>query len=287
MRVASICNNSKLCIEKGQFSKIGDPTESALKVAVEKLGRLSRSEPFDYRENPEYFSRNVLEPAHDRIATLEFSNDRKMMSVLVRNKEQMQQNVLYIKGAPERMIDACNAIQLGNGKTVPLNDDIRLAIVKQIDQFAAKGLRCLALGIKRDVKNLANITPDTIGNMLDDIESYRLIERDGTLVGFVGIKDPVRPEVPRALRDCKTAGISVIMITGDSKETAISIAKELGMANENGEVTCVTGAQLQTIKEEDLIAIIKRPGGKVFSRVEPSHKSKIVALLIEKTVRES
>ena len=130
MKVGAICNNSKLCIEKGNYSKIGDPTESALKVAIEKLGRLAHQEPLDYHENPEYFIRSKLEPAHERIAALEFSSDRKMMSVLVRNQEESQHNVLYIKGAPERMIDACNTIQLGNGKVVPLDDDIRSAIQK-------------------------------------------------------------------------------------------------------------------------------------------------------------
>ena len=154
--------------------------------------------------------------------------------------------------------------------------------MQQVNQFAGQGLRCLALAVKRDMKNLANVTPDTLGNLLDDVDDYRLIERDGALIGFFGIKDPVRPEVPPALKLCNTAGIDVIMITGDSKETATSIAKELGMGGE-GEVTCVTGGQLQTMKEEELVEIMKRPGGKVFSRVEPSHKSKIVGLLIEKT----
>ena len=109
MNVASVCNNSELCMEKGQFSKIGDPTESALKVAVEKLGRLTANEPFDYREDPEHFGRSRLAPAHDKIATLEFSSDRKMMSVLIRHKEAAQ-NALYIKGAPDRVIDACREI---------------------------------------------------------------------------------------------------------------------------------------------------------------------------------
>lgn len=134
------------------------------------------------------------------------------------------------------------------------------------------------------MKDLANVTRQTIGNKLDDVESYKHVERDGTLIGFVGIKDPVRPEVPIALGLCKTAGIDVIMITGDSKETATSIAKELGMADDNGEVLCVTGSQLHQMKDDELVRIFKKPGGKVFSRVEPSHKSKIVGMLIERTV---
>ena len=78
-------------------------------MAVEKLGRLTANEPFDYREDPEHFGRSRLAPAHDKIATLEFSSDRKMMSVLIRHKEAAQ-NALYIKGAPDRVIDACREI---------------------------------------------------------------------------------------------------------------------------------------------------------------------------------
>ena len=96
------------------------------------------------------------------------------------------------------------------------------------------------------------------------------------------IKDPVRDEVKGAIQDCKTAGINVIMITGDSKETAISIAKGLAIIPENADIakTCFTGAEFEALTEAKKQAILKGSTGKVFSRVEPRHKRELVKLLI-------
>jgi len=101
-------------------------------------------------------------------------------------------------------------------------------------------------------------------------------------LGYVCIKDPVRDEVKGAIQDCKTAGINVIMITGDSKETAISIAKELAIIPENADIakTCFTGAEFEALTEAKKQAILKGSTGKVFSRVEPRHKRELVKLLI-------
>lgn len=95
------------------------------------------------------------------------------------------------------------------------------------------------------------------------------------------IKDPIRPEVPEAIRACKTAGIQVYMITGDAKETAVSIAKECGILPFSGKGVVLTGNELEQLQPEKLKELLKQPGGKVFSRVEPSHKRLLVKGLSE------
>ena len=102
-------------------------------------------------------------------------------------------------------------------------------------------------------------------------------------MGLICIKDPVRPEVKTAIEDCKTAGIRVIMITGDSKETAIAIAKELNIIDPNSDTTTnsFTGVEFDALSAEKKIEALSGSGGKVFSRVEPRHKRELVKILIE------
>ena len=101
-------------------------------------------------------------------------------------------------------------------------------------------------------------------------------------LGYVCIKDPVRPEVEQAIVDCKTAGINVIMITGDAKETAVSIAKELNIIPQNADIskTCLTGAEFEELTASQKEKVLSGSTGKVFSRVEPRHKRELVKILI-------
>jgi Ca2+-transporting ATPase len=118
---------------------------------------------------------------------------------------------------------------------------------------------------------------------LSDISKYDEFEKNAVFVGVVAIKDPVRDEVKPAIADCYTAGIRVIMITGDSKETAMSIAKELDIINEsNDPVKCVfTGSQFEKMSDAEKKKAVGGETGKVFSRVEPAHKREIVKHLID------
>jgi magnesium-transporting ATPase (P-type) len=119
--------------------------------------------------------------------------------------------------------------------------------------------------------------------MLSDINKYGEYEQGGTFLGLVCIKDPVRPEVKSAIEDCKTAGIRVIMITGDSKETAVAIAKEINIIDPNSDITTnsFTGTEFDGLSEERKREVLSGAGGKVFSRVEPRHKRELVKILIE------
>lgn len=129
---------------------------------------------------------------------------------------------------------------------------------------------------------MKDITRENAAQKLADSAKYQHFEGGLAFLGYVCIKDPVRPEVKGAIQECKTAGVNVIMITGDSKETAISIAKELKIIPENADIakTCFTGAEFEALSQDKKTQILKGSSGKVFSRVEPRHKRELVKILI-------
>lgn len=143
-------------------------------------------------------------------------------------------------------------------------------------------MRILGLGIAYDGGRLADLTKANSKAKLTDITKYGEYEMGGTFVGFVCIRDPPRDEVKAAIEECKTAGIRVIMITGDSKETAVAIAKELNIIEEDGPNVSFTGTEFEALKtSEKKKEALSGTGGKVFSRVEPRHKRELVKILIE------
>ena len=117
--------------------------------------------------------------------------------------------------------------------------------------------------------------------MLSNLDKYAEYEIGGTFLGFVCIRDPPRDEVKGAIEECKTAGIRVIMITGDAKETAVAIAKELSIIDEDGPNVSFTGMEFEGLSTEQKRKAVSGTGGKVFSRVEPRHKRELVKILIE------
>lgn len=118
--------------------------------------------------------------------------------------------------------------------------------------------------------------------MLIDITKYDMYEQGGVFLGIVCIKDPPRPEVKGAIQECKTAGIRVIMITGDAKETATAIAIELNIIDDGEkDVSVFTGAEFDKMSKKEKMAAVGGDDGKVFARVEPSHKRELIKNLIE------
>lgn len=130
---------------------------------------------------------------------------------------------------------------------------------------------------------MKNITRENSTTELSDTTKYATLEGGLAFLGYVCIKDPVRPEVKQAIQDCKTAGINVIMITGDAKETAVSIAKELQIIQDNADIskTCFTGAEFEALNPAQKENVLSGSTGKVFSRVEPRHKRELVKILIK------
>jgi len=214
----------------------GDPTEVALVVLGDKFG-LSKS--------------NFLQK-HPRVGERPFDSNRKMMSTL--NEEENGYRV-HTKGALDNLLNICTHV-LNDGEVVPLTDDIKKEFLKIAEEMSSEALRVLGCAYK-DVSTI--ITPEEM-------------EKDLILIGFVGMIDPPRLEVKDSIAECKKAGITVIMITGDHKNTAFAIAKELGIAASIDQ--CLTGVEIDELSDEDFSKNINNY--RVFARVSPEHKVKIV-----------
>jgi P-type Ca2+ transporter type 2C len=233
LKSSVLCNDSFIeeIKEFENFKISGTPTEGALLVLASK-------------ENIYKEDFNVI-----REEEVPFSSERKMMSVLVSEKDK---KTVYVKGALEFVLKKCTFI-LKDGKVNPITENDIKKILSENDLMAKRSLRTLAFAYKE--------------NNLKDIES------DLTFIGFVGMEDPPREEVKETLVLCKKAGIKVKMITGDNKETAISIAKEINLFK--GKV--LEGFQIDELTDDELDRIINDVS--VFARVKPEHKLRIVKSL--------
>jgi Ca2+ transporting ATPase len=259
--------------EKKSYSNVGEPTEAALKVLVEKLpcpdGELAKSlsslSPSE-RTNAvnSYHSRNI-----DRKLTFEFSRDRKMMSVLA---DASGQGMLFAKGAPESIVERSGSI-LVHGSIVPMTPQLRAQVLEHTIRYGTYGLRTLALAY-------APVSdPNASHFRASNTAAYGAFERDLVFVGLVGMFDPPRPEVRGAIENCKAAGIRVIVVTGDNKGTAETICRQIGVFDEGEDLTgkSYTGREFEDLTHEEKVAAVQRAS--LFSRTEPGHKSQLVDLL--------
>jgi Ca2+ transporting ATPase len=275
--VAALCNEAQLAFDwkSGVYSNVGEPTEGALRVLVEKIGT---------RDAAENQARASI-PAHDRLhlasswyeekspllATYEFSRDRKSMSVLVGDNQKQR---LLVKGAPESIIERCVHALLGsNGKRVAMTKGLSELLLKEVVDYGNKGLRVIALASLDDVQS------NPLLKSAKSTSQYSQIEQNLTLLGLVGMLDPPRPEVAGSIAKCKEAGIRVIVITGDNRNTAETICRQIGVFGEYDDLTgkSYTGREFDNLSESEQLEAAKRAS--LFSRVEPSHKSKLVDLL--------
>ncbi|MEM3396441.1 MAG: HAD-IC family P-type ATPase [Thermoplasmata archaeon] len=234
-RIGVLCNNANLMEEKNVWTVIGDPTEGALLALAGKIGLVPK----------QYYTK------YKRIYEKVFDPKKKIMSTI---NEVDGKKVVHIKGAPEVILSLSTNIW-HNGKVLPLSAELRAAIEKANKRMASMGYRVLALGYKE------------VGQIPDDVEE---LESNMTFVGLVGIIDPPRPEVKEAIKTCHEAGIKVVMITGDQKDTAIAIAKQLGIWS--GKI--LTGSELEKMSDDELAKIVEEVS--VYARVQPEMKLKIV-----------
>ncbi|OHE97806.1 calcium-translocating P-type ATPase [Colletotrichum orchidophilum] len=269
--VAAVCNDSKLAYDaaKGTFSNVGEPTEGALRVLVEKLGPCAPS-----NSNPEdclHYASSQYESQLPRLSTYEFSRDRKSMSVLVQNGQEKK---LLVKGAPESVLERCSHTLVGaNGKRQPLNSKLADLIAKEVVDYGNRGLRVIALA------SVDNIGENALLKSAKSTAQYAQIEQNMTFLGLVGMLDPPRPEVAASILHCKNAGIRVIVITGDNRNTAESICRQIGVFGEYEDLKgkSFTGREFENLSESEANDAARNAS--LFSRVEPSHKSKLVDLL--------
>jgi P-type Ca2+ transporter type 2C len=240
LTAAVLCNGAMLRQENGAWQVIGDPTEGALLVAAAKVGltkeALERAAPFE-AEHP-------------------FDAERKMMTVIRRTPEG---SLAYVKGAPDILLARCTHRMTSDGLVEPLSGRQRNAIVETNASLARNTLRVLGVA-QRSVDGYgANLPASSV-------------ERDLVFLGLFAMKDPLRPEAKEAVRLCRQAGISTVMITGDHKETAVAIARELGL--HDGEGTALSGSELNDLTDEQLTEMVERVT--VYARVSAEHKLRIV-----------
>ncbi len=240
LKISALCNDAWLYRdEEGRWVIEGDPTEGALLVLAVKGG-------VDIEE---------LRRKCPRIGEIPFDSVRKMMTTINRCGNDVY---AFSKGAVESVLKVSTRIQVGEEVREITDDDIR-EILNSAEEMAGRALRVLAFAYK----------PLESAEM-EDVESEMIF------VGLVGMMDPPRPEVPDAIRTCKTAGVRVAMVTGDHPITAVAIAREIGLI-EDGEEEVITGKDLERMGDDELLEVVERV--KVFARVTPEHKLRIVNAL--------
>jgi len=281
--ISTLCNDSHLIYnnERRTYEKVGEGTEVALTVFAEKVG-LSDQKADDLRRRSRpldgaTFCRSYWVGQFNKRATMEFSRDRKSMSVLV---EKEGKNHLLVKGAAEVVLARCALILTPTKddphKAIPLTNETRAEISGKIEQWSGGllSLRCLALAMREAAGDISHF--DFV-----DSSKFASYESNLTFVGLVGMLDPPRPEVRKALDDCKAAGIRVVVITGDNINTATSISRKIGLFgdDEDTQGLAFTGQELDQMNLQQRRECIRT--ARLFARVEPSHKSMLVDLLNE------
>lgn len=272
--IAAICNDSSLDYNESKkvYEKIGEATETALTVLVEKMNVYGTNVNMMSKTERAMACNNEIRKKFAKDFTLEFSRDRKSMSAFVTPSDGSAP-MSFVKGASEAVIERCTQVRI-NGQTVPLNDGLRKEILELVNTYGTgrDTLRCLALGI------VENPTPKEQINF-DDSTKFINYEQNITFVGVVGMLDPPRMEVRDALQKCRKAGIRVIMITGDNKNTAEAICKRIGIfeETENTHGRAFSGREFDDLHTSEQSEACRN--SKMFARVEPSHKSKIVEYL--------
>ena len=249
-----LCNDAKLeesGEEKGgkTWRIVGDPTEGALVVAAAKAG----------------LWRTGTEQVLKRVQEIPFDSERKRMTTI----HQMQTaggnfcfdcpaTVAFVKGAPDMILDICDQI-IENGKPVAITEEKKKEVLAINQDLARQALRVLGMAY-RPMKGVpAECTCE-------------IVEKNLTFVGLMGMIDPARPEVKEAVKIAQGAGLKSVMVTGDYKDTAEAIAKEIGLLTPGGKV--LTGAELDKMSEQDLAGVVDKVN--VCCRVSPQHKTKIV-----------
>lgn len=285
--IAAVCNDAGISCQGHHFHATGIPTEAALKVLVEKMGIPDQKAG----DGSAIFNNGIMKLRNcdwwiqrsRRLALLEFDSIRKSMGVIVR--ETSGQNRLLVKGAAESLLERSAFQQLADGSIVELDHASRELILTKLHQMSSKALRCLGLAYKENLGEFSDYDGEKHPAHMKLLEpaNYSDIESNLIFVGLVGLRDPPREEVHKAIEDCRGAGIRVMVITGDNKITAESICREIGVfyEGENLSGKSFTGKEFMALPTDKRAEILAKPGGRVFSRAEPKHKQDIVRMLKE------
>ena len=240
LRASVLCNGADLRLEAFLWQIVGDPTEGALLVAAAKAG----------------LTKHHLEQENLWLGEVPFDSERKKMTVVRRTPSGP---VAFVKGAPDVLLRDCQAWLTRGCDIQPLTDALRQEITATNQRLASHALRVLGVAMRPL-------------DRIPDVYDAKSLEHDLVFLGLVGMKDPIRPEAKAAVEACRAAGIRTVMITGDHKDTAVAIAKELGLM-ESGE-QAISGAELNQMSDEELRDRVKTAA--VYARVTAEHKLRVV-----------
>jgi len=240
LRASVLCNGAELRQEDGHWAILGDPTEGALLVAAAKAG----------------FRKADLEKEDPFLGEVPFDPERKKMAIVRRTASGP---VVFVKGAPDVLLRDCRAWIDQDGRTNALTDEVRQEILAANQNFASQALRVLGVAMRS-----LDHPPDAY--------TASALERDLIFVGLLAMKDPIRSEVKVAVAACRSAGIRTVMITGDHKDTAVAIAKELGLMEQ--ETRAISGAELDRLTDAELAQQVEHIA--VYARVSAEHKLRVV-----------
>ena len=237
-RNSMLCNDAEIFQQEGTWKVEGDPTEAALYPFANKLG----------------VQRETERAGYPRVDAIPFESEHKFMATLHQGVEGQQ--LFFVKGAPEVVMEACDRQQLADGSSAPID---RERFAKIADQLAGQGERVLALAwLENPGLKQGGLTPDDLPKNL-------------VLIGLIGLLDPPRKEAIEAIKECHAGGIRVTMITGDHRITAAAIAKMLGIGDGK---KAVTGAEIEEMNEAVLRETVSECD--VFARASPEHKLRLV-----------
>ncbi|KAM6239113.1 sarcoplasmic/endoplasmic reticulum calcium ATPase 3 isoform 1-T1 [Spheniscus humboldti] len=276
--ICALCNDSSLDYNESKkvYEKVGEATETALTCLVEKMNVFNTDTSKLSKVERANACNSVIKQLMRKECTLEFSRDRKSMSVYCTPASPGHNSAgskMFVKGAPESVIERCTHIRVGTAR-VPLTAPVREKILARIRDWGMgiDTLRCLALATHD-----APVRRETM--QLHDSAAFIHYENNLTFVGCVGMLDPPRKEVTSSIEMCRKAGIRVIMITGDNKGTAVAICRRIGIFSESEDVAgkAYTGREFDELPPEEQRQACR--DARCFARVEPAHKSRIVEYL--------
>lgn len=236
LNISVLCNGAQLIDDKGTFKIVGDPTEGALITAAAKAG----------------VSKSQKEKEFQFVDEIPFDSNRKKMSII---RKAGDKTIAYVKGAPDVIIADCAG----------LSEEEKTKILKANDELTDSAMRVLAVAYKW-------LTPAPVAGDNSMNFSVDSVETKLTFAGLIAMIDPPRMEVKKAVEECKSAGIKTVMITGDHKNTAVAIAKELKIFGPDS--LALTGEELDKLSDEQLSEQIENIP--VYARVAPEHKLRIV-----------
>jgi len=242
VKISLLCNNAVIENPDEELKKwkiLGGPTESALLVAATQAG-------IPYQQ---------IKKQQPRLAEIPFDSEKKYMVTL--NKLDKARNVVYVKGAPEKIIEMSSQIRIG-GKKEKLTEAKIKTLKNKYEKLTNQGLRLLAFGYKQ-------VGGEKKDNLEDELQNL-------IFIGFIALKDPLRPETKETFKLTRQAGIRPIIITGDHRLTAKAVVSEMGMKVE--EKNIIEGEELDQMSDEDLLKKVKDID--IYARVEPKHKLRII-----------